>query len=363
MEKEWGEFLAHPPALVIFPTREGFGLKARDRIPLGAVIQEFTGLKSDPSCIKKFADYFDEGFIQEIQHKGFNNTDAKTVGNETRFIRCGFPNAAIDANLLNGTERNLIFSINTIEPGEEILVDFGINMLHLTLGIQEILGKEKMELAFKKHGQTFIHDLMEAEAVYEKKLLNKSLVLEEMLAWSLLQSWFIFPIHNPTAMIYLHFKKFFDYSSLHKILDSGRLKFAESLTSQPNYQHMINIFKILKKIKIKFKKNEWKKIAEWTLSRLEKIPLVDILKGLDLFSKGKKENEVNQALKKYDWLKDVAHPFSYQRRLENLLEIYQEEHKEKALANLKKSISTVDPDTEPYQMTLEVIRRIEKFKK
>lgn len=355
------QYVRNRPKLVIGPSEQLKQLELRtiEKIPAGCMVTEYTGKKCKIPSIKRFADNFTEQTMQESAYRGFNKIDAKFVGNESRFANCGFPNAFILTAGIDGIERSLVLAIEDIEPGEPILLDYGIDMLYLIYGIQFILGKERMKSFYKKHGKDLLATLEHAQ-----KQCGVQSTMQAVIACTALESWFGFPFQNPTALLYLHFNKCVDYIKLCKDMKKSSLKFIqEDLTSRVNYQHILHIVGILKKIKNRPKKGEWDNVAAWVLARLEKIPLTHIIKGLDLFAKGKQEKEVNQILEHYNWLEDEDHPFSYHRRVDHLVDIYSQQPKEEIIPSLQATLKEENREFESYRMTQEIIQRLRSGKK
>lgn len=355
----FNSFLLKRPQLIICPSilPGQLELRAKERIEAGCVITEYSGKKVEIPYFKKFADNFSKEEIENSSYRGFNDIDAKIVGNESRFANCGFPNAMIQSVVINGIERTLFFALKTIEPDDEILIDYGINMLYLIFGTQSLLNKDQMVKLYKTYGDNILDHVELAEQKIQALEKEREPTIQELVDFTAKQIWFSFPFFNPTALLYLHFNKHVDYVKLTKSVEKSTLKTVEGLASNVNYQHILNIVRILTKLKNN-KRVNWGKVALWVKERLERIPLAHILKGIDLFARGKNETDVNAVLKNYDWLKDEEHPFSYKRRLENLFEIYSQHPKTKIISDLQATLNEEDREFESYQMTVELIKRL-----
>lgn len=358
------DYLRRRPKLVIGPSPllQQLELRAHEKIEAGCVLTEYTGKKCEIPFFKKFADNFSEQEMEDSAYRGFNALDARHAGNESRFLNCGFPNVSIETVEIDGVERNLVISLEEIEPGMPILLDYGMDMLYLIFGIQRLLGKERLKLFYKKHGKNLLLKLDEAQSRYDRQKLAGALTLKDVAALSAVQCWIAFPIQNPTALLYLHFSKAVDYIKFCKDIGKTSSEFLQGLTSRLNYQHIENIIEILKRIKKTCQKGEWDKVAAWVLERLEKIPLTHIIKGLDLFAKGKKAKEIDQTLTQYDWLADEDHPLSYKRRVDHLVFIYSKIPKEEIIPSLELTLNEQDREFESYRMTKEIIKRLRSGK-
>lgn len=353
-------YVQNRPKLIIGPSEQlkQMELRTKERIEAGCVVTEYTGMKCKVPFYQRFADNFTLQSIQEIEYRGFNKIDAKRAGNESRFINCGFPNSSVVIVEVDGVERALVVALEDIAPGMPILLDYGMDMFYLVYGTQKLLGKDRMISFYKKHGSHLLDVLEQGQKKYDIRALEKTTTWKDVNELSALQEWFAFPFQNPTALLYLHFRKSVDYIKLCKTMETSRLTCVNDLVSRLSYQHILNIVRILTKIKSKYKKGEWDKIAAWVSARLEKIPLTHIIKGLDLFARGKKANEVNQILEKYNWLEDEDHPLSYRRRVDNLVEIYKKMPKDEIIPQLKATLKDEDKKFESYHITLELIKRL-----
>lgn len=117
---------------------------------------------------------------------------------------------------------------------------------------------------------------------------------------------FVFPFDNPTALLYLHFNKIVSYKLWEDHLYSYKYFLLLKENDPVHFQVRVMILDLLKEV------GNDEQITAWVLDHLEKIPLMNILKGIQLFIDGK--NPQNFDFKNYNWLQDPEHPLSKANR-------------------------------------------------
>lgn len=369
------EFMAKRPSLAVQECKELSGivpnnleLVANEDISAMSVVKEYTGLVNDALHPKSFLETFNEEFILSGEYS-FEGVDARFAGNEARFANMGFPNCVISTVVIDGVEKHLLISLRPIKKGEPIHFSYGPSMSPLVLGRQVLLGKEEMEQFYREH-----RDIANETLLKETQLIVKArggaLRGADILNLLSLQTKLCFPLDCPTALLYLHFRGIIPFTV-----------FADSFYTNSSFQPWANkspyeakmficITNVLRKTDALSQKNtEYDAlIKQFVLDKLEKEPLISILKGLDLIGTGdllksrddliQRIAEVETFLSTYNWKTDPDHPFSFERMVQVSLAYYKLLPRDMAVRILKMGIQSLPTDSDSYAMTQEVLKRL-----
>lgn len=315
LKNRYTAFCQNPPSLIIAPCERLKGItdhylevRAKDHLSPGTILSECAGLRKVYKPPRNLSDQMKNSFSEESPYCLFD-VDARAIGNESRFFNCGFPNAFVQEIFEQGMTRDLVIALEEIKPGEPILINYEWNSLYFFYSVQILLGKEKMIKFFEERGENFIALLEKADKANSRMRRNQ-MTMQTLVDWSRLKTAFVYPINHPTALLFLHFRNLYDYTTLLETMKSTKMEFLTYQATRPNFKYVEVIIKILQAIKKKCVGNEKQAIADWVVQNLERKPLTTILKGLDLFSQGKSVKEVEEFLSEYDWTKDKKHPLN-----------------------------------------------------
>jgi len=126
-----------------------------------------------------------------------------------------------------------------------------------------------------------------------------------------------FVLNCPTALLYLHFHNIVDASFWSKCLENDEMFKNWKQKHLGSLVHLWIMLDIIKGL------NKNVMISAWVLDKLEKMPVIDILKGIDLLKKNTNLREIDTFLKSYDWEKDPKHPFNIKRKLQYAARYYE----------------------------------------
>lgn len=368
-------FMANRPSLIIRDCEELSGivpnskeLAAGQFIPSYSIITEYTGMKKRDIPAKTFIESFTPEYIENTEYS-FAGIDARLVGNEAKFSNMGFPNCAVLTRTIDGVERQFLVSLRPIEKGEPILYSYGPSLNFLNLGRQILLGKNEMAEFYRDHPNL----LREITEVSKRNIRRKgkSANADNNTAETMrLVAALYFPLECPTALLYLHFNNMTPFNLFDGTVYSNSL-FASWMQKFPYEIKMFNCtVNILKKTAELTRRNPSFDliVKQFVLNKLEKEPLIHILKGLDLLASGEvpgtKEKllqrleKVDEALREYDWKKDPDHPFSFQRMVDVSMDYFNKIPREVALLINKEGLNRTPPDTELYAMIAECTMRL-----
>lgn len=371
----YSEFEASRPSLLIRECEELIGvvpnskeLAANQDIPGLSVITEYTGLKKETVHPKRFADAFTKESIERNEYSA-EGTDARFVGNEAKFSNMGFPNCCICTYTENGVERQLLLSLRPIDKGESIVWSYGAGMTSLLLGRQVLLGKAEMERFYRDH-RDLIQELSACHARVQKSGGKQSVIEKEIGNVLTITSALRYPLDCPTALLYLHFKGILPFTYFADNLYTVET-FVSWMQKFPYETKMLGcMIKILRKTSAMMSRHPSFDLIlrQFVLGKLEKEPLINILKGLDLVVNGTQpatEDALNQRcgvvdeyLKTYNWKEDPDHPFSFERMVDVSIDYYKQLPKSIARAICLDGLQRLPSDTDTYDMIVEVMKRL-----
>jgi hypothetical protein len=373
------KFRKAPPQLLVrncaelADIRDGKELVALQTIKEGEIISEYAGERAELSKPKGFK----EGYLTNSKRYSYatQEFDSLHAGNESRFANCGFPNAELVTYHFEGSQHTYLVASKPIGKGEAIVWDYGITMTHLAFGKQIIFNKREMIEFFRgKTAQDWY-----AEIIVDLMLLGGSKHPEESLSrlhsGAAMQGRYAFPLNNPTALLYLVFNEVtsldlwtnkeivnpfldqfhrsnpFEWNTLECIFDTLENAGKQASSSLPEVKALF---------------------TQWVLNHLEKIPLIDLLKGIervlesDLSTQTSATviallNETEQFLESYDWQQDPLYPFHMERRARLLLRHFDHLDPVQKVAELKPSLEQMQKNIGPSYATAEtylVMKRV-----
>lgn len=334
----YANYKKNAPTLLISPCQElqnlvpsAYECRAMKKINKGQVVSEYSGLSEEMGSAERFMDSFKE----ETIHKGeyyLGGMNSRSIGNESRFFNCGFPNLACLSTTSEGLSRRLMIAIDDIDANEPILWDYGSSMKNLTFGTQILLGKDRMNLFFKNlRTEQLLPLLMEVEA----ETLDQFIVQQNILT----RIHYVY--NNPTALLYLCFNKTKELKVWKTFFDTN-LMTEWKKTNALSFLYIRTIFDILDSVAA------IKDVDAWVLQKLEKIPLLNILKGLEMISQGQSFAEVDAFLETYDFKKDDQFCFNNKRLATTATTYYKE--KPIDISILEKSLENCKVDSDKYEI-------------
>lgn len=286
-----------------------YGLAAGEELPAGTVIGEYGGAYSGETS--GFETFFPEGAKKFAYF--FNGFDAREVGNATRFMNCGFPNASPLPMVENGVAKVIFVAHQLIQKGEPILYNYGGKAYDVTCGPQILFNRDQMH-AFFKPGLEAI--LKENDAVDQQisRSRTKDQATDLYLKRAQLRCHTVFPLDNPLALIDLHFSGTVPAKDWFKLLihlnHPSVLEWAKQI-GMIAYSRVCQLTLRLAKIDC----NIQTKAKEWVLERCQTATLMNLMKGIEWIAEDPKLiDEIDDRLKSYDWKLDPSNLFSYEGR-------------------------------------------------
>lgn len=370
-------FERRPPHLLIRECKEiqgdekPFELVSREPLRRGVIISEYAGLSSKLTQPKGFADAFAE--VSQINAYATERFDSRLVGNESRFANCGFPNAMLRTLVYKGSPHSFLIATKDIEEGEPIVWDYGITMTHLVFGRQVLFNKESMrQFYLNKTSETWAQEA-KTDIKQFQTITNPKAKERNFFEINVRHETYMFAINNPTALLYLFFSESVDLNLWMK--DQPGNTFLQEFKQNHSFEWrlLLCIFETLKRAEADAKASdpEIKKLFySWVLRNLEKIPLLDLLKGIEhILDTGLNQKDIgsfnqllqstDQFLENYDWKVDPLYPFNLDRRARLSLTWAKEVAGEKveallinALRNLPLTLGEGYETTELYQISL-----------
>ncbi|CRX38359.1 ankyrin repeat domain-containing protein [Estrella lausannensis] len=348
-------------------------LVAMQAIREGEIISEYTGLRTE--LVKPTG--FKEAYLTNSRKYAYatQEFDSKDAGNESRFANSGFPNALIASYHFEGSLHSYLIATKPIKKDEAIVWDYGITMTHLAFGKQILLNKTDMLEFFRgKTGHNW-----RAETIADFMMIANSRNSEESLSRihssAALQNRYVFPLTNPTALLYLFFNEAvpLDLWTTKEIQNPFLDQFQRENPFEWNTLECI--FETLQNVLQQAKSSHPEVKAlfyQWVLGHLERIPLIDLLKGIekvlesDLSSKNTATlstllDEANQFLEGYDWLQDPLYPFHLERRARLLFKNFDFLTPKEKVAELKPLLGEIKTNLgSNYELseTYQVMKRV-----
>lgn len=275
-------------------------------IPAGTIISELAGE------LTPLKDYPKENFPESLKNwKQFNykfeDIDSSDIGNIARFITFGFPNIKFVQKKIHGIDRFFAVALAPIGKNEPLFADYCIGHLEEAFGASTNWQRNVCRAFFAK-------ELREHSAGYNHVL---------------------FPLNFPLALIDLHFSDLVSAAEWDKQLcrfdsqpfDEWQEKFSGGAQLIKCLLHNLRLFEDVFSDRPDYRAL----VAQWVLDKVDKLSVLHILKGIDMFTGFKTavsgvfnqwnelEKKLNLHLEAYDPLSDTEGPLSFDRRFQIML--------------------------------------------
>ena len=370
-------------APLVGKTPRPLGLVAKEKIPFGAYLGEYTG---EMQASIQETSYFVDDFAQNSKSVEylFGTVDAQTIGNHTRWMNWGWPNCVLLGVGIDGFNKSVCYVCDPkgVEKDEPILWDYGIGETRLAFGEPFVLlGREKMRDFFRKGLKASFEGAKQIEkkitlGVSEKKELELHL---EAICYG---SRIIFPLNVPSALLDLHFSGivpakdwlphlFFQLPDTPRGVEIWRQRYPSAMNRITAMMWRLTQLDLLAQV---VGQGFREKLAEWALRSLGEMSVMQIVKGLDMIAQNPHEynagnklwQDLNPFLAHYDWLKDEEAPLGIKRsrsaRLELLL-ILCGGSKEGVKKSINESISAYEKsgDASPTESMEDLVWMLEQL--
>ena len=371
IKREYFKWRENPSVLKVAPCPQlqggaspSFGLFAAKTIYPGTVIGEYSGVVVDSKKYKDCSLRETCGQLSEETAYVMDSHDARNVGSATRWINCGFPNAIGGDVFAFGAKRYALMAVETIKAGEEVLIDYGISQAALVFGTQKLLRRERMEAFFQSGLEPLVQQFL--------KLCKIRKVLSIQCCDHVGK--ILFPLDNPMALLYLHFKKLVSAAEWFEAirLDSENPIFSHWIKKNTDLSWAVRsiLMRILHFEKELENLQELKEpISHWILAQIEKLSVMQILKGLDLIGLAVSSRELTmenwerysfqlgEQLSSYNWIEDEEGPMSFERRYQDYKKVFSSLDFDR-----KTMINVLKRGLEPYKQfvrrdTVNMVRR------
>jgi len=337
------------------------GGKKEDKIHQGQVIRLEAGLYVPFQATPSFQSLAQLIAFQNAKPFLFGEVDAQDVGNDLRFCNSGWPTAmVVDVPNFEGRANTIaVIALHDLKAGDEIRIPYGQKKLAFILGTQVPLGLNEAHRYFERGLESLIEEIEKTRALLRKAIEAAKLnqIEEFHFLFNAQDQYLTFVVQNPVFLFDLHFRGKVHVEEWIEAIYAKRIQGFALQQKQNAYSSEI-LMSIIQRLReferANLTKAQREFAAQWVLKSLGAMPLVNILKALQLMLQGFNENMENylqRFLSEYDWTLDEEGPLGWKTRADDArVAKLRTMPPEDLLEELEKKIEK--SDTSEYQKSL-----------
>ena len=323
LKKKVEDWQDHPPELEVGPCPElapisgAKELKTAQPTTIGTVYGVYAGEADEGVTPESLKDHFVSPLADQTHAYRTSQTNSFSIGSAMRWANTGFPNSFSigfpgDLGVLE-----LIVAGQDQRAGDPIIWDYGPLMYHLTLGKYTILNRDAMHAFFTRDFNQIVEDMaappspQRSEEELERETFRKVFLKHQL----------FYPIHNPAALLDLHFSGKVTCDHWMKLLAREEIPYVVLWKNQ-HLHHARLMHSLLQRLQeyeqnIAFCDATLKQqMAVWVVENRGELTVMQILKALEVLPKllarstaqpakwEEIEAELLQECAAYNWLID-----------------------------------------------------------